>query len=438
MKNNELVVKNVFMGSIAQEVGIEPGDYLIKINGVEVKDIIEYKYLIYDEELNLLVRKHDGEEWEIEIEKDFEEDLGIEIIDSTIENPKRCHNKCMFCFIDQLPPNMRKSLYFKDDDSKLSFLQGNFITLTNMKDEELERIIRYRISPINISVHTTNPDLRIKMLHNNKAGRINEQLKKLVDGGILINCQIVLCYGVNDGDELYKTLTDLSSYYPSIQNVAVVPVGITKYREKLVKLEPYTKERALQVIELVKPLQEKFLNSLGTPFARLADEFYVMAERELPEAEHYDDFEQLEDGIGMIRFFELNLYEQINEFNFDAKGKKIAFVTGISFFNKLKDYSKLISDKFNLNIEVFAVTNDFFGERITVAGLLTGRDIINQLRNKVAGKTLFIPQNVLKADEDTFLDDVTIKEIEDTLKTKVIKVKYTGEDLIEKIAKEVV
>lgn len=438
LKRDGLVIKSVAFNSIAQEVGIEAGDVLLEINGVKVRDILEYKYLTTDEYLNLVVRKNYGEEWEIEIEKDYDEDLGLELIDPAIEHPKRCHNKCIFCFIDQLPPNLRKTLYFKDDDSMLSFLQGNFITLTNLKDEEIDRIIKYRISPINVSVHTTNPELRVKMLNNKRAAEINNQLKKLAEGGITINCQIVLCYGINDKEELVKTLEDLKGLYPNVQNVAIVPVGITKYRDKLYKIQGYDAQKSLELIEYLKPLQEKFNKELGTPFARLADEFYVMAGVELPDYEHYGDFEQLEDGIGMIRFFERNILEDLKTNDFDGKGKKIAFITGESFFSYLNDISEIISKKFNLNIKVYKVYNEFFGEKITVAGLLTGRDIINQLKNSITEKYIFVPNNMLKADEDIFLDDVSLLELENELKAKVIKVKYTGEDLIEKIKGEVI
>lgn len=438
LKKYGLVIKDVVFNSIAQEVGIEAGDVLLEINGVKVKDIIEYKYLIADEYLNLLVKKNYGEEWEIEIEKDYDEDLGLELIDPAIEHPKRCHNKCIFCFIDQLPPNLRETLYFKDDDSMLSFLQGNFITLTNLKEEEIDRIIKYRISPINVSVHTTNPELRVKMLNNKRAAEINKQLKKLAEGGITINCQIVLCYGVNDKEELINTLEDLKSLYPNVQNVAIVPVGITKYRDNLYKIEGYDAQRSLELIEYLKPLQGKYQRELGTPFARLADEFYVMAGIELPNYEHYGDFEQLEDGIGMIRFFERNIMEDLKTLNFDGKGKGIAFITGESFFGYLDNISKLIAEHFNLNIKVYKVYNDFFGEKITVAGLLTGKDIIKQLKNLIKEDYIVIPSNMLKADEDIFLDDISLSDLEKELNVKAIKVKYTGEDLLEKIKGEVI
>ncbi|MCX7902984.1 MAG: DUF512 domain-containing protein [Caloramator sp.] len=438
MKKEGLVIKDVTFNSIAQEVGIEAGDILLKINGVKVKDILEYKFLIADDFLNLVIKKNYGEEWEIEIEKDYDEDLGLEIIDPALEHPKRCHNKCIFCFIDQLPPNLRETLYFKDDDSMLSFLQGNFITLTNLKDEELDRIIKYRISPINVSVHTTNPTLRVKMLNNKRAAEINRQLKKLAEGGISINCQIVLCYGINDKEELINTLEDLKRLYPNVQNVAIVPVGITKYRENLYNIEGYDARKSLELIEYLKPLQEKYQRELGTPFARLADEFYVMAGVELPEYEHYGDFEQLEDGIGMIRFFERNIMEDLKALNFDGKGKRLAFITGESFFRYLDNISKLIAERFNLNIKVYKVYNEFFGEMITVAGLLTGKDIIKQLKNLIKEDYIVIPNNMLKADEDIFLDDISLSDLEKELNVKAIKVKYTGEDLLEKIKGEVI
>lgn len=438
MPKEDIVIKNVIKGSIADEVGIEKNDLLLKINGNDVKDIIEYRYLISDEYIEVLIRKPDGEEWEIEIEKDFEDDLGIEFDDPIMAGPQRCHNKCVFCFIDQLPKGMRESLYFKDDDSRLSFLQGNFVTLTNMSDEDIDRIIMYRISPINVSVHTTNPELRIKMLNNKNAGNILERIRKLVQGGISINCQIVLCPGINDGEELKRTIYDLLEMYPFISNIAIVPIGVTRYRERLHNLKVFDRESAAEIIEFVEGIQRNIEKRIHEPFARLADEFYVMAENELPPVEHYGDFEQLEDGIGMLRYFESRVLEDLESSDFDGKGSEAAFLTGASSSNFIKSMAEIIEKKLNVKINVYTISNDFFGSSVTVTGLITAKDIINQLRGVIKEKVLFIPSSILKADEDIFLDDITLDELQTDLNVKVVKCKYTGDDLVEKITNEVI
>jgi len=436
-ENDRIIVKKVYPGSIAEEAGIEEGDVLLEINGSRVEDIIEYRYLTNDEHLTLLVQKPDGEEWEIELEKDFDEELGIDFDDHFLNSPKRCSNKCLFCFIDQLPKGMRRTLYFKDDDSRLSFLQGNFVTLTNMSDEDIDRIIKYHISPINVSVHTTNPELRIRMLNNKKAGRIMEILKKLTSSGIYINCQIVACPGINDGKELERTLNDLFSMYPYISNVAVVPLGVTKYRQGLEKLDTYDKKTATDIILLMEDLQKGFIEKASTPFARLADEFYIMAERKLPEYEHYGDFEQLEDGIGMIRFFENAVGESLDNMDSKIKQGSIAIITGTSAAPYIRSILKEAEAKLGISINVYDVKNEFFGETITVAGLLTAGDIIKQLKGRISEKTALIPSSMLKAGEDVFLDDVTVSELQEALGVKIRVCSYTGEDLISTIIEEV-
>lgn len=437
MGNMDIVITYIEKGSIAEEAGIEVGDVLLSINGNAVHDIIEYRFLINDEKINVVVRKKDGEEWDIEIEKDFYDDLGIEFEDPSMNNPKSCHNKCIFCFIDQLPPGMRESLYFKDDDSRLSFLHGNFITLTNLKDDDINRIIKYRISPINISVHTTNPQLRVKMLNNKDAGQIMNIIQKLVDEGIKVNCQIVLCPGINDGCELERTINDLYKLYPNVENVAIVPVGISKYREKLFSIEGYTKESSNSVIKLVHKMQVRYTKETGEPFARLADEFYIAAGCELPQFEHYGDFEQIEDGIGMIRYFEYRVNEDLNDKNLDGKGKSFALITGTSSTDFMRRISNVIERRLNIKISVYTIKNNFFGERITVTGLITGKDIIEQIKGDIKEDTLFIPSNMLKADEDIFLDDVTLVKLKEELNVKIIKCKYSGDGFIDKIVNEV-
>jgi putative radical SAM enzyme (TIGR03279 family) len=427
MKNR---ISKVYPQSIAEEMQIEPGDKLISINGTEVKDIIDYKYLMADEYIEVDIEKEDGEVWTLEIEKDYHEDLGIEFESSIMDSAKSCSNKCMFCFIDQLPQGMRETLYFKDDDSRLSFLQGNFVTLTNMKDEDIDRIIRYRISPINVSVHTTNPELRIKMLSNRFAGNIYERLQKLASAGISMNCQIVCCPGVNNGEELIKTIEDLYKLYPSIENVAVVPVGVTKFRAGLSDLTIYNEETAREEIKSVARLQEKYMEEIGTPFVRLSDEFYVVGKETIPPESFYGEYEQLEDGVGMIRLFRNTIdydIEELNETNFGS----FTLITGTSAYEEIKAASDRISQKNkNIKINVIKIVNNYFGETITVAGLITGTDIIDQLSKTDVNEYIILPKNMLKSKESIFLDDVAIKDIENALNRKVLVCDYTGEDLI--------
>lgn len=434
MKN---LVSKVLPNSIAEEVEIESGDKLISINGNDVKDIIDYKFLITDEYLELEVEKPDGEIWEIEIEKDYDEDLGIVFKEAILDRPMSCHNKCVFCFIDQLPPGMRQTLYFKDDDSRLSFLQGNFLTLTNMKEEDIERIIKYRISPINVSVHTTNPELRIKMLNNRFAGNIYDILKRLAEADIKVNTQVVCCPGINDGEELIRTIEDLYVLYPSVENLAVVPLGITKFRANLPHLKLFTKEKSKELIESVKVLQDKYVKENGTPFVRLSDEFYVMAESEPPTEEHYGGYEQLEDGIGMIRILKNTIKEQAEYLNKKAKGN-FTIITGVSAKTVLEEVaSSIMKVNSNIKINVIAVENKFFGTTITVAGLLTGIDIINAAKEETLGDYIIIPNNMLKKGyelgeevEGLLLDDYTVRDLEKILNKKFLVCDYAGDDLI--------
>jgi putative radical SAM enzyme (TIGR03279 family) len=437
MKNQ---VAKVMSNSIAEEVGIEVGDKLISINEKEVKDIIDYKFLITDEYLVIEVEKPDGEIWEIEIEKDYDEDLGIVFKEAILDKPRSCHNKCVFCFIDQLPKGMRETLYFKDDDSRLSFLQGNFLTLTNMSDDDIDRIIKYRISPINVSVHTTNPQLRIKMLNNRFAGNIYDILKKLSDAHIKINTQIVCCPGLNDNEELVKTVEDLYKLYPSVENVAIVPLGVTKHRDNLPQLQLFHKESAKMQIELVSNLQKKYEKEVGTPFARLSDEFYIVAEVDIPEEDHYRGYEQLEDGIGMIRLLLSTIKDNLSYLQKNSKGS-FTMVTGTSAYSIIHMVaSQIMESNPNINIDVVRVENEFFGKTITVAGLLTGKDIIEALKSRDLGKYIIIPSNVLRrgyelgsTEELILLDDYTVADLEKILNKKIIVCDYTGEDLIDLI-----
>jgi putative radical SAM enzyme (TIGR03279 family) len=430
MKNT--IVK-IIPNSIAEELEIEVGDKLISINDTQIKDIIDYKFLMSDEYIVVQIEKLNGEVWDLEIEKDYDEDFGVEFENSILDSARSCSNNCVFCFIDQLPKGMRKTLYFKDDDSRLSFLQGNFVTMTNMKEEDIDRIIRYRISPINVSVHTTNPELRVKMLNNRFAGSIYERLKKLAEAGIDINCQIVLCPGLNNGDELIRTSEDLFKLYPAIKNLAVVPVGATKFREGLFPVTLYNKENSREEILKISKLQEKYIKKVGQPFIRLSDEFYILAELDVPSTDFYGEFEQLEDGIGMIRLFRNNLDKTISNLRHNISGS-FTFVTGASAFNEIEaaaDKIKAANPKICIN--VIKIINKFLGKTITVAGLLTGKDIISQLKSYDIGDYVIISRNMLRSGEDIFLDDITVEAMEVALNRKLIIADYSGEDLIEKI-----
>lgn len=434
MKNE---IKEIVPGSIAEELELQPGDRLLSINNNEVKDIIDYKYLITDEELLIEVEKPDGEIWEIEIEKDYDEDMGIIFKEGILDKPMSCHNKCVFCFIDQLPKGMRNTLYFKDDDSRLSFLQGNFLTLTNMKEEDIERIIKYKISPINVSVHTTNPELRVQMLKNKFAGNIYEILKRLATGGITINTQVVCCPGINDGEELNRTITDLYELYPNVNSVAVVPIGITKHRENLPHLKTFNKETSLFQIKAVEKLQHRFLKEVGTPFVRLSDEFYIVAGEDLPSVEHYEGFKQIEDGIGMVTLLMDTINKTLGNLKKEGKGS-FTFVTGTLVYPQIFKIKELIEGvNPEIEIAVEMIPNKFFGETITVTGLLTGIDIINTLKERGAKEFVILPNNAIRKgyeladnEELVLLDDYTIADLSKALDRKVILCDYTGDDLI--------
>ncbi len=432
LNGNRNIIENVKVGSIAEELEIEPGDILKSINGREVKDIIDYKFLITDEYVEVEIEKVNGEIWLLEIEKEFDEDLGIEFTNPLIDKARSCRNKCIFCFIDQLPKNMRETLYFKDDDSRLSFLQGNFITLTNMSDEDINRIIAYRISPINVSVHTTNPDLRVKMLNNKNAGKVFTILQKFKEANLEINCQIVLVPGVNDGVELERTLTDLSSLYPSVKSVAIVPVGITKYREGLAKIRTFNKLESKEFLKFIKKEQEKFLNNLGTRFAFASDEFYVMAEMSLPDYDDYEGFPQLENGVGLMKSFEYEVEKELEDIHKNISlDKNYVIATGTLAKSFMEEIANKAMNKFQkLKLNVIPINNKFFGETITVSGLITGRDLISQLKDIDNVDGVIIPKSMLRRDSEIFLDDLTVEDIENQLKTQVIPVEVSGKEFV--------
>ena len=434
MKKKAHIIKEIEEGSIGEELELEPGDELISINGTPIKDVLDYHYLIKDEEINVLVKKENGEEWELDIEKDYDEDLGIVFEEGLMDEYRSCRNKCIFCFIDQMPPGMRETLYFKDDDARLSFLQGNYITLTNMSDEEIDRIIFYKLSPINISVHTTNEELRCRMLHNRFAGTALEKIKRLKDAGILMNGQIVLCKGWNDGEELEKSIHDLAAFLPEMESVSVVPVGLTKFREGLELLEGFDKEDSRKVLEQVHRWQNIFLKHYGTRFIYASDEWYLKAELLIPEEDSYEGYPQIENGVGLIRSMQVEFEEAYEELTGDDRVRNISIATGVLAAPVLRQMADKLNLKYpNIKINIFTIINHYFGTQITVAGLLTGGDIIDQLKDQELGDFLLIPEVLLRNGETVLLDDVTVDDMENALQTKIRIVQSDGKSFIDSI-----
>lgn len=433
-KKNQHIINQVAPDSIAEELEIEAGDILLEINGNKIEDIFDYQYYTQDEYIEVLIQKPSGEEWLLEIDKDYDEDLGISFENGLMDDYRSCHNKCIFCFIDQMPKGMRDTLYFKDDDSRLSFLQGNYVTLTNMSDEDVERIIKYNLSPINVSFQTTNPELRCKMLNNRFAGDALKKAWKLAEAGIMMNGQIVLCKGVNDGEELERSIRDLSKYLPNLESVSVVPVGLSKYRDGLYPLEPFTKEDAKEVLRIIHEWQDKLYPEYGLHFIHASDEWYILAEEELPEEESYDGYLQLENGVGMLRLLMNEFEEGMKQITREVKPTEVSLVTGRLAFPYINKMAEQMMEKYpQLKIHVYAIRNDFFGEMITVSGLLTGQDILAQLKDIELGERVLLPQNVLKSGEAVFLDDVTLEEFEKALQVQVDIVKSSGQDFIDAI-----
>ena len=428
------VIQTVAPGSIAEEMELEPGDGIYMVNHQVIEDVFDYQYLINDEFVVLNVVKENGEEWELEIEKDFDEDLGITFESNLMDNYKSCSNKCIFCFIDQLPGGMRETMYFKDDDSRLSFLQGNYITLTNMKEKDLERIIKYKLAPINISVHSTEPELRCMMLHNRFAGKLMDQLQRLYEGCIEMNAQIVLCKNVNDGIHLDRSIEDLSRFMPYMESVSVVPMGFTKFREGLYPAVPFSPADAAQVLAQIHHWQEKLLAEYGNRFIYAGDEWYIMAGQELPPEEAYDGYGQLENGIGMMRLLIDEFHEALNHYAGDSRSRHVTIVSGKLASGYIRQLVGDLQKKFpGVRADVHCIANNFFGESITVTGLITGGDIIEQLKGKDLGERLLLPINMLRSGERVFLDDVTVEDVENALQVPADIIESNGDDLVIKI-----
>lgn len=440
------LIHSVAPGSIAEELEIRPGDRLLSIDGHEIEDALDYRFYINSESIDMLILKENGEEWELEIEHDYE-DLGIEFDSGLMSEYRSCTNQCVFCFIDQMPPGMRETLYFKDDDSRLSFLQGNYITLTNMSDRDIDRIIEFKLAPINISIHTTNPKLRVRMLHNRFAGTALRYLDRLYENNIPMNGQIVMCRGYNDREELERTLGDLMKYLPVMESVSVVPVGVTKYRDKLARLELIDKQSAIETIEIIERYQKLAMEKAGMHFIHASDEFYLLAEKELPEEERYDGYIQLGNGVGMLRL----LKEEVREALEGRRGKKrkrggerrsaketkqtqVSIATGKLPSSILRELAAEIEKKHpGTKIHIYPIRNDFFGESITVTGLLTGRDIIAQLKGRELGERLLLSINMFRSNEEVLLDDLSRSDIEEQLGVRVVIVGNSGRDLVDAV-----
>ncbi len=426
-----VIVTGVTEGSFAESVGIVAGDELVSINGNDIVDVLDYRFYQNEKRLKLVLLR-DGKRIKVKIKKDEFQEIGMEFATYLMDKQHHCKNNCIFCFIDQLPKGMRESLYFKDDDSRLSFLFGNYITLTNLTDHEVERIIKMHISPVNISVHTTNPQLRVEMMKNRFAGEALKVIDKLSQSGISLNFQLVLCPEYNDGDELRRSLSDLLSY-KSVSSIACVPVGLTKHRDGLVPLKPFTKETANEVIDIINEFGDICEKDRGERICYPSDEFYLLAEREIPPALYYGDFLQLENGVGLWALLLDECEKALEDATLNAN-VNISIATGTLAYPLLKKIADMCKAKWhNFNCNVYAIINNFFGDSITVAGLITGGDIIAQLKDKPLGDTLLIPNSMLRQGEDVFLDDVTLKELEEKLNVKVKTVSNSGYDLIDAI-----
>lgn len=429
-----VVISGVVSGSAAFKAKIEKGDELLKINGNEIMDVLDYRFYQNDCKVVLLIQKQNGKQKRIVIRKDEDDEIGLLFDTYLMDKQRSCKNNCIFCFIDQLPKGMRDTLYFKDDDSRMSFLFGNYITLTNITEHEIERIIKMHISPINVSVHTTNPELRVKMMRNRFAGEALNILWRLCEAGISVNCQLVLCPGWNDGEELVRSLEDLTKY-ENIKSVACVPVGLSGHRGGLCQLEPFTKEKANEVIDICEKYAAKTNELYNENRVFAADEFYLTAKRQMPDAQYYGDFVQLENGVGMWAMLKMEAEEALYDIEAPLESRKVTCVTGQAaseLINHIVDNAK--KKWHNLDCSVYSIKNNFFGGKITVAGLVTGTDIIEQLKGKDIGEELIVPSVMLRHERDMFLDSVTVEELEQALNVKVRICENDGWSLISALA----
>ncbi len=426
-------IGKVHSGSLAEELELEPGDDLVSVNGQAIHDIVDLQFALACEEMEIEVKKPDGEVWVIEVDKNYDEGLGVEWDNPTVDRVHLCHNKCVFCFVDQIPANMRQTLNVRDDDYRLSFLHGNFITLTNVKDEELERIVKLRMTPLNVSVHTTNPLLRVRMLGNKRSGEILRQIEYLAKHDIEMNTQVVLCPGWNDGEELDRTISELAPFFPQVRTLSVVPVGLTKHRRGLHSLRPCTVEEAKNVIHQVGRWQEKLRKELSSSFVHAADEFYVIAEEDVPEGSYYDEFGQTENGVGVIRLFldELDeIWPRVPQ-ALAVPSRRVGVITSVSAERTIRSSLSRLERVPGLSIDVIPIRNDFYGHQVTVAGLITGGDIVAQASSRVQdADVVLLPDIMLKDDEDIFLDDYTVAAVSRELGRPVSVVPATATGLM--------
>ncbi len=425
------VIKAIEWGSpLAKKVNI--GDELIAINGNPIKDVLDYMYYSYEPKVTVEFKRPDGTVYNVTVKKGEGEDLGLEFEEYLMDCAMECTNNCVFCFVDQMPPGMRKSLYFKDDDARMSFLTGSYITLTNLSDRELQRVCDLKISPINVSVHTTNPDLRAEMMGNPVAAEVMERIHKLAEAGITMNCQIVCCPGYNDGQELLNSIHDLAACYPAVNSVAVVPVGLTKFRGGLEPLKAFTKEQAGAAIDLVEAFAAQCYAHYGERIVYCSDEFYILAGRELPEDEYYSDYTQLDNGVGMLRLLKVEFETALKMVESDeGDGVPFTVATGEAAAPYIENLLMTAMEKCDkIKGRVCAIRNDFFGHQINVAGLVTGQDLIAQLKNQELGENLLIPINMLRHGETVFLDDVTVEDVERELQVTVKAIPQDGGDLL--------
>jgi len=425
-------------------LGVKAGDVLVSVNGNEIRDVLDYRFYITDRNISLTLKKESGEEYRVSIRKGEYDDIGLDFETPLMDKKHTCRNKCIFCFVDQMPKGLRETLYFKDDDSRLSFLHGNYITLTNMTEEDIDRIIKMHISPINISVHTTNPDLRVTMMKNKRAGEVLSYLKKLADAGISLCTQLVLCPGINDGEELMRSMHDLVALCPALVSCAAVPVGITKFRDGLYPLRTYTKEEAKKVIDTVNSFGDYCKKTYGSRIFTAADEFYLKAELPVPDEDYYEDYPQLENGVGLIRSVteDLRFYLEDTEPCTLEKERRVLAVTGVAAYSTVTDLARMMQDKFSgLCVDTLCVKNDFFGETVTVAGLLTATDIEKAVKEHIAQTNIkydaiIVPDAALKADEDVFLDGITLTELEAKLEIPTSPAPNDPEGMVNAFLKE--
>ncbi|MBQ3589728.1 MAG: DUF512 domain-containing protein [Clostridia bacterium] len=425
-------IEKVNPQTLAANCGIKDNDILISINGKEINDVLDYRFYLAEEHIELTIKRNE-EVLCFSINKDSYDDIGLEFETPLMDKKHRCENKCIFCFIDQLPKGLRETLYFKDDDSRLSFLHGNYITLTNLEKKDIERIIQMRISPVNVSVHTTNPELRCKMMHNKRAGEVLEYMKMLADGGIDISAQIVLCRDINDGKELEKTLSDLESFYPRLTSVAIVPSGLTKFRDKLFPLKGFDKTSSKMVIKQVEKHNSAFARKVGKNLFFCSDEFYLMAEKKLPKDKYYEEYSQIDNGVGMLTSFEYEVNAFLKTLSNEEKQIKrnVSIATGASSYDFICKMVKKINKKCkNLNCKVYKILNDFFGHTITVSGLVTGIDLINQLTGNDLGEELLISRSMLRSEGDLFLCGTSLEELQKKLNVEVLTVEQDGASFV--------